>query len=108
MRDSVESDYYRVGDWQDIIQLDARDVKVRYRADGHTGLLMLHCHVLHHEDRGTVAQELVVDENDGCTCNKFRIDEDGNLTEISGSPSIGLLPLIGVIVSAATIMIGWQ
>ena len=99
--DDVESQYYMPGDWQDVVQLDARDVIVRYHADKHPGLLMLHCHILPHEDRGTMAQELVVEGDDRCSCDRFTI---------SSAPDFNNVPfLIGTagLLSLAAIVLNW-
>ena len=51
-----ENAFYRVGDWQDVVQ--GRGV-MRYQANDFAGKLMLHCHQLEHEDEGMMAVEMI-------------------------------------------------
>jgi len=53
--------YFEVGDWSDVLQLpnteyDVRAadqaLRVRFQTDCYTGPLVIHCHVLYHEDLG--------------------------------------------------------
>ena len=62
-----KNDFYRVGDWHDVIQGSG---VVRYRPLQFTGKLMVHCHRLQHEDEGMMATEYVHAANSGlgCTC----------------------------------------
>lgn len=65
-------DYFRVGDWHDVIQVTGLqgNVELRFHPREHLGLLMLHCHRLTHEDRGMMSWEYVYDSEDGvCDCN---------------------------------------
>ena len=43
-------------------------VTVRYLPTTHLGRIMLHCHRLDHEDNGMMAQEDVLDPNEGGRC----------------------------------------
>lgn len=65
--------YFQMGDWHDVIRTDRKQtLYVRYRADVHTGVVMLHCHILDHEDEGTMAQEMVV-EGGSCACGESKV-----------------------------------
>lgn len=69
--DADHDTYYQTGDWHDVISAETGQgsrVIVRYVADVHDGVLMLHCHILSHEDRGTMAQELIIDGG-SCECD---------------------------------------
>jgi len=72
----VVQDYFRVGDWHDVIQMEGLEgnVELRFHPREHLGLLMLHCHRLTHEDRGMMSWEYVYDSGDGvCDCD-LRLD----------------------------------
>jgi len=72
----VVQDYFRVGDWHDVIQMEGLEgnVELRFHPREHLGLLMLHCHRLTHEDRGMMSWEYVYDSGDGvCHCD-LRLD----------------------------------
>ena len=68
--DEGQATYFQIGDWHDVIamDLDSGGVTIRYVADVHQGVLMLHCHILTHEDLGTMAQELIMDSG-SCQCD---------------------------------------
>jgi len=61
--------FYQIGDWHDVVQMDTEGIIMRYNADVHTGVLMLHCHILPHEDEGTMSQELVIESGGQCSCD---------------------------------------
>jgi len=53
--------YFEIGDWADVLQLPDRvydvrragaTVRVRFQTDCYSGPLVVHCHVLYHEDLG--------------------------------------------------------
>ena len=55
-------DYFRKGDWQDVFIYDstnesaaeaAKPYPVRQQLDYFNGTMVVHCHILHHEDNGT-------------------------------------------------------
>lgn len=69
LSDADENVYFQTGDWHDVILMDTNGaVTGRYVADVHDGVIMLHCHILSHEDEGTMAQELVIDGG-SCACD---------------------------------------
>eukprot|EP00441_Pelagodinium_beii_P004710 CAMPEP_0197702454 /NCGR_PEP_ID=MMETSP1338-20131121/124528_1 /TAXON_ID=43686 ORGANISM="Pelagodinium beii, Strain RCC1491" /NCGR_SAMPLE_ID=MMETSP1338 /ASSEMBLY_ACC=CAM_ASM_000754 /LENGTH=189 /DNA_ID=CAMNT_0043286293 /DNA_START=20 /DNA_END=589 /DNA_ORIENTATION=- len=52
--DSYADGYFQVGDWHDtlMIQEMAGDLVIRYHTDVFTGKIVVHCHILEHEDQG--------------------------------------------------------
>lgn len=71
LKDPDQDTYFKTGDWQDTLYVDVAPdqyVNVRYTADVHDGVVMVHCHMLNHEDLGAMAQELVVDGG-SCECD---------------------------------------
>jgi len=65
-------DYFKFGDWHDVIQMVGLEgnVELRFHPREHLGLLMLHCHRLTHEDRGMMSWENVYDSGDRtCDCD---------------------------------------
>lgn len=79
LSDDDEDTYFQTGDWHDVFQADQSPVTVRYRADVHTGVIMLHCHILTHEDEGAMSQELVIDGGD-CECDALYTAESPTAT----------------------------
>lgn len=77
-----QSDYFKPGDFHDVFMVEHNGrngaVDIRYVADVHTGKIMIHCHRLTHEDRGMMAQELVVVEGD-CSCLDDRSERCSSL-----------------------------
>mmetsp|Transcript_65892 Transcript_65892/g.190086 ORF Transcript_65892/g.190086 Transcript_65892/m.190086 type:complete len:631 (-) Transcript_65892:210-2102(-) len=48
-----DSEYYQPGDWHDTISpAAAHEVTVRLNLDTFTGMMIMHCHILEHEDNG--------------------------------------------------------
>jgi FtsP/CotA-like multicopper oxidase with cupredoxin domain len=43
---------FRVGDWRDTITVPTVGVTIRFRPTNFTGMSLVHCHVLGHEDQG--------------------------------------------------------
>jgi len=65
-------EYFKFGDWHDVIQMVGLEgnVEMRFHPREHLGLLMVHCHRLTHEDRGMMAWENVYDEGKlTCDCD---------------------------------------
>lgn len=65
--DEDVTDWYKVGDWQDTLQWPNRQdppshVSVRFQADLFTGHMIMHCHLLFHEDQGMMGQYKIVGE----------------------------------------------
>jgi len=67
--DAKDAAYWKTGDWHDVYQsrTGEGDLKMRFPANVHLGRLMLHCHVLEHEDKGLMAQEYI-SESAACDC----------------------------------------
>jgi len=90
LNDADQNTYFQTGDWHDVISIDTnRAVTARYVADVHDGVLMLHCHILTHEDEGTMAQELVIDGG-SCACDALyeeETDDDNDATSPTPSPT---------------------
>jgi len=66
-------EYFKVGDWHDVIQMWGLqgNVEIRFHPREHLGLLMIHCHRLTHEDRGMMSWEWLYDNGDGtCQCDE--------------------------------------
>jgi len=65
-------DYFKVGDWHDVIQIPGLDgnIRMRYHPREHLGLVMVHCHRLTHEDQGMMSWEYVYEGKEGrCDCD---------------------------------------
>jgi len=50
--------WYKDGDWQDTLQHISKSAKsrIRWAADGFSGDMFFHCHILTHEDKGMMGQ----------------------------------------------------
>ena len=67
----AQKQYFKEGDWHDtvmFVNLEAETLPIRYRADVHDGVVMVHCHKLEHEDLGMMAMDRVVGAEEACTC----------------------------------------
>jgi len=75
-------DYYRVGDWHDVLMIEGidEDVVTRFPVDVYEGRIFIHCHRLQHEDNGMMAQELVVLDGE-CSCD-ILLNKTNNFIEI--------------------------
>merc|ERR1712176_1431682 len=71
----MDSTYFQAGDWHDVFSSRSGNTfgqVIRFHTDVHFGRLMVHCHVLSHEDEGTMTQEYVGDpETTECSCSPF-------------------------------------
>ena len=64
--------WYQVGDWHDTLQLPSPidgqagnfggKVTIRFQVDQFTGSMIQHCHSLHHQDTGMMAQYKITGE----------------------------------------------
>lgn len=54
--DLVDDDYYKEGDWHDSV--DGNGL-IRFSPSRYPGKMIVHCHVLLHEDKGMMSQEMV-------------------------------------------------
>lgn len=54
--DVEDETYFQVGDWHDSLAFEGgEDARVRMSVDTFTGKMILHCHILEHEDEGMMA-----------------------------------------------------
>jgi len=89
--------YMQVGDWQDTF---AGNALIRYQPQTFETKVMLHCHILKHEDLGMMAIEQVVkNDNDRlCTCGSvIRSNSDWPAWVIAVTVVLGALALFGSI-----------
>jgi len=79
--DSYNGGYFQVGDWHDTLMISetggGSQVTVRQQTDVFTGKMVVHCHILEHEDEGMMAYISIAGtegtlysdaENLGCAC----------------------------------------
>merc|ERR1711933_35941 len=59
----AQNAFYKIGDWHDVIQMETDNAVVRYTADVHTGVIMIHCHILEHEGEGDSNDGIVNDDD---------------------------------------------
>jgi len=53
---SIGNGYFQVGDWHDTLLVEGgNSITVRMNVDTFTGKLVVHCHILEHEDEGMMA-----------------------------------------------------
>ena len=50
--DADDTTYFQVGDWHDTIYDGSGESTVRFYTDNFVGKMVVHCHVLEHEDQG--------------------------------------------------------
>jgi len=65
-------EYFKFGDWHDVIQMVGLrgNVEMRFKPTEHLGLVMVHCHRLSHADQGMMAWENVYNEGErSCECD---------------------------------------
>jgi len=78
-----QRDYFKVGDWHDVLMIDGIDDRVvtRFPVDVYEGRIFIHCHRLQHEDNGMMAQELVLLDGE-CSCD-ILLNSSNNFIEIA-------------------------
>ena len=53
---------FRVGDWRDTISLPTPgNVTIRFQPTGFTGMTLVHCHIVAHEDQGMMMPLQIID-----------------------------------------------
>jgi len=84
---SMQRNYFRVGDWHDVLLI--RDISLpvvtRFKVDTFDGRIFIHCHRLEHEDLGMMAQELVIVDGE-CGCD-ILLNRTGDLAMIKPGTS---------------------
>jgi len=66
--DSSQGGYFKNGDWHDVIKTGNQDgVTIKYHPQKVHGKMMIHCHILPHEDGGMMSSEKIVLDHD-CAC----------------------------------------
>jgi len=75
-KDATEGGYFQNGDWHDVISsTNQKNVTIKYTPRKVLGKMMLHCHILAHEDEGMIAQEkIVLDQN--CSCDSGTMSDE--------------------------------
>ena len=64
--------YYQPGDWHDTIQDHGI---IRYMPTVFSGKVMIHCHILTHEDEGMMGVEYINATGNACECGTFPDDD---------------------------------
>jgi len=65
--EALSNGYFWVGDWHDTLLIPgAESATIRYHTDVFTGKLVLHCHILEHEDEGMMGI-MQIDGTEGAT-----------------------------------------
>jgi len=74
--DSSQGGYFKNGDWHDVIKTGNQvGITIKYHPQKVLGRMMIHCHILPHEDTGMMSSEkIVIDHN--CDCNRTKMDEN--------------------------------
>jgi len=69
---TADANYFQVGDWHDVFFAESGrgGMVTRYKADVHMGKMMVHCHILEHEDQGAMSQELIAPASESCDCGE--------------------------------------
>jgi len=93
------SDFFHLGDWHDTFMSDGltrEPVTVRYKTTFIAGEMMLHCHRLDHEDRGSMAFETISPTGSTCSCSGRALDT-GNIVIIAVALSSAVCVVITVL-----------
>ena len=53
--------WWKIGDWHDVLRLPfgGGQAKVRFQADRFDGNIVMHCHILRHEDLGLMGVSII-------------------------------------------------
>jgi len=93
------SDFFHLGDWHDTFMSDGltrEPLTVRYKTTFIAGEMMLHCHRLDHEDRGSMAFETISPTGSTCSCSGRALDT-GNIVIIAVAVSSAVCVVITVL-----------
>eukprot|EP00751_Fragilariopsis_kerguelensis_P014140 CAMPEP_0170778330 /NCGR_PEP_ID=MMETSP0733-20121128/12326_1 /TAXON_ID=186038 /ORGANISM="Fragilariopsis kerguelensis, Strain L26-C5" /LENGTH=720 /DNA_ID=CAMNT_0011121731 /DNA_START=362 /DNA_END=2524 /DNA_ORIENTATION=+ len=76
-KDASEDGYFQNGDWHDVIvSVKQKNVTIKYRPVKILGKMMVHCHILAHEDLGMIAVEKIVHEDGNCSCDSLTMSNE--------------------------------
>mmetsp|Transcript_30134 Transcript_30134/g.33764 ORF Transcript_30134/g.33764 Transcript_30134/m.33764 type:complete len:831 (+) Transcript_30134:134-2626(+) len=74
--DSTRGGYFKNGDWHDVIKTgmpgDDDEITIKYHPQTVHGKMMIHCHLLQHEDQGMMSQEHIALKHN-CTCDNLKM-----------------------------------
>jgi len=74
--DASEGGYFKNGDWHDVIvSMKQSNVTIKYRPINILGKMMVHCHILAHEDLGMIGSEEIV-EDGNCSCDSSKMSHE--------------------------------
>jgi FtsP/CotA-like multicopper oxidase with cupredoxin domain len=82
------SDYFRAGDWHDVLINPNNNVQVRLQTDTFTGTNIIHCHILEHEDQGMMAVLRVQGTEGAVWAGATAVDSTCRRTAAFSSPTI--------------------
>ena len=83
--DDGDSEYFQAGDWHDVLLVrNTGDHSVRFQTDYFTGKVIIHCHILEHEDEGMM-QVLNITGTEGTTVPNIAQLDSTCYTETTGS-----------------------
>jgi len=75
-KDPTHDGYFKHGDWHDVIKTgmpgNDDEITIKYHPQTVHGKMMIHCHLLQHEDQGMMSQEHIALDHD-CTCDKLKM-----------------------------------
>ncbi|KAL0479911.1 hypothetical protein AKO1_007348 [Acrasis kona] len=94
-----------IGDWRDTVPANPGNTSVRYPLNSFTGDIIMHCHILMHEDEGMMASFLVVDKGSACTWPDICYT-NGTVTAnaLYSNTNVGLI--VGVVLGSVALLIG--
>jgi len=61
----AETEYVKIGDWHDVLK---GGFTMRFAPQKFTGKMMMHCHILEHEDQGAMGLETIGESTGTCFC----------------------------------------
>jgi len=69
--DPTYGGYFQNGDWHDVIKTNQENITIKYHPQEVQGKMMIHCHILPHEDMGMMSQEHIAIDHD-CACDPLK------------------------------------
>jgi hypothetical protein len=96
---SYEGGYFKVGDWHDTLLIDelgsgSTSMKVRMPVDQFTGKLVIHCHILKHEDKGMMAYANVAGAEGSQWSGAKDVDETCYTGAYKSSMAVSTIPTL--------------